>query len=397
LICGKLLKKLIGILYPCIRLLISIFQSIPMSYLAQITSPTLVLSERITRNNLQRMAIKAKTHGKKLVPHWKTSQSKEVGRWAREYGITEITCSSIKMAEYLSQEGWERIHIAFPFNVRELPKLNQLALQQRMSVQVVNPVTATLLARELKAPIDFFIEIDAGYGRTGVQFSDTATIDSILSIASGCSHLQFRGFYLHPGHTYYGKDNFKIHQESRDALKSLKDRYNILYPKLLTRLGDTPGCAVVEDFGEVDELGPGNFVFFDLMQVALGSCRKEDIALCLAVPVVDIQHSRKEILIHGGGVHLAKDVLVQADGSKNFGEVVLLHDQGWTIPKHYSYVKSISQEHGIIQASEELLASVQVGDLLGILPVHSCMTADCMGFYLGLDGKIIDHAEGARL
>lgn len=397
MICGKLLKKLIGILYPCIRLLISIFQSIPMSYLAQITSPTLVLSERITRNNLQRMAIKAKTHGKKLVPHWKTSQSKEVGRWAREYGITEITCSSIKMAEYLSQEGWERIHIAFPFNVRELPKLNQLALQQRMSVQVVNPVTATLLARELKAPIDFFIEIDAGYGRTGVQFSDTATIDSILSIASGCSHLQFRGFYLHPGHTYYGKDNFKIHQESRNALKSLKDRYNILYPKLLTRLGDTPGCAVVEDFGEVDELGPGNFVFFDLMQVALGSCRKEDIALCLAVPVVDIQHSRKEILIHGGGVHLAKDVLVQADGSKNFGEIVLLHDQGWTIPKHYSYVKSISQEHGIIQASEELLASVQVGDLLGILPVHSCMTADCMGFYLGLDGKIIDHAEGARL
>jgi D-serine deaminase-like pyridoxal phosphate-dependent protein len=397
LICGKLLKKLIGILYPCIRLLISIFQSIPMSYLAQITSPTLVLSERITRNNLQRMAIKAKTHGKKLVPHWKTSQSKEVGRWAREYGITEITCSSIKMAEYLSQEGWERIHIAFPFNVRELPKLNQLALQQRMSVQVVNPVTATLLARELRAPIDFFIEIDAGYGRTGVQFSDTATIDSILSIASGCSHLQFRGFYLHPGHTYYGKDNFKIHQESRNALKSLKDRYNILYPKLLTRLGDTPGCAVVEDFGEVDELGPGNFVFFDLMQVALGSCRKEDIALCLAVPVVDIQHSRKEILIHGGGVHLAKDVLVQADGSKNFGEIVLLHDQGWTIPKHYSYVKSISQEHGIIQASEELLASVQVGDLLGILPVHSCMTADCMGFYLGLDGKIIDHAEGARL
>lgn len=397
MICGNPLKKLKGILYPCIRLLISTLQILPMSYLAQITSPTLVLSEGITRNNLQRMAIKAKNHGKKLVPHWKTSQSKEVGRWAREYGITEITCSSIKMAEYLSQEGWERIHIAFPFNVRELPRLNQLALRQRMSVQVVNPSTATLLARELKAPIDFFIEIDAGYGRTGVRFSDSATIDSILSIASGCSNLEFRGFYLHPGHTYYGKDNLKIHQESRDALKSLKDRYIVKYPKLLTRLGDTPGCAVVEDFGEVDELGPGNFVFFDLMQVGLGSCNKEDIALCLAVPVVDIQRSRKEILIHGGGVHLAKDVLVQADGSKNFGEVVLLHDQGWTIPKHYSYVKSISQEHGIIQASEELLASIQVGDLLGILPVHSCMTADCMGFYLGLDGKIIDHAEGARL
>ena len=79
---------------------------------------------------------------------------------------------------------------------------------------------------------------------------------------------------------------------------------------------------------------------------------------------------------------------------KNFGEIVLLNEKGWTIPSHNSFVKSISQEHGIIQASDELLASVQVGDLLGILLVHSCMTADCMGSYLSLDGHRIDHAEG---
>jgi D-serine deaminase-like pyridoxal phosphate-dependent protein len=116
----------------------------------------------------------------------------------------------------------------------------------------------------------------------------------------------------------------------------------------------------------------------------------------LAVPVVDIQRERKEILIHGGGVHLAKDVLLDTDGSKNFGEVVLLTETGWTILSHHSYVKSISQEHGIIQASEELLSLVKVGDLLGILPVHSCMTADCMGGYLSLAGKWIDHAEGRQ-
>jgi hypothetical protein len=32
--------------------------------------------------------------------------------------------------------------------------------------------------------------------------------------------------------------------------------------------------------------------------------------------------------------------------------------------------------------------------LLGILSVHSCMTADCMGSYLSLDGQVVDHAEG---
>ena len=111
---------------------------------------------------------------------------------------------------------------------------------------------------------------------------------------------------------------------------------------------------------------------------------------------MDIRKDRQEILIHGGGVHLAKDVLIQPDGTKNFGEVVLLTEKGWDLPSHYSFVKSISQEHGIIQASEELLRSIKVGDLLGILPVHSCMTADAMGSYLNLSGQKIDHAEGAQ-
>jgi D-serine deaminase-like pyridoxal phosphate-dependent protein len=367
-----------------------------MPYLDLIASPTLVINETITRANIQRMAEKASRHGKKLIPHWKTAQSHEIGNWAKEYGITEVTASSIKLAEYLCGQGWENIHIAFPFNVREISRLNRLAENQGLSVQIVNTSTIQALADQLTQTVGFFIEIDAGYGRTGVAISDFQTIDSILSIAKTSSLLQFKGFYLHPGHTYYGIDKQKIHEESRKALHLLKSNYQSAYPNLLTRLGDTPGCAVMEEFGDVDELGPGNFVFFDLMQVQLGSCRKEDIAVCLAVPVVDINLERKEILVHGGGVHLAKDVLVNADGSKNFGEVVLLDEKGWSIPSHYSYMKSISQEHGIVKASDELLATVKVGDLLGILPVHSCMTADCMGEYLSLDGKKIDHAEGCH-
>jgi D-serine deaminase-like pyridoxal phosphate-dependent protein len=367
-----------------------------MSYLSQISSPTLLINETITRANLQKMAQKAAEQGKILVPHWKTAQSRTIGRWAKEYGIKEVTASSIHLAEYLCEQGWDRIHIAFPFNIREIPRLNRLASKQRLSLQLVNAASTKALAEGLTAQVDFFIELDAGYGRTGVQLSDSNGLEAILWEAARTDKLQFRGFYIHPGHTYYGKDTAKIHQESKDALAQMKAKYRNRYPNLITRLGDTPGCSVMEDFGEVDELGPGNFVFFDLMQVQLGSCQKEDIAVCLAVPVVDIQAGRKEILIHGGGVHLAKDVLLGADGSKNFGEVVLLTENGWTLPGHHSYVKSISQEHGIIQASEELLASVKVGDVLGILPVHSCMTADCMGAYLSLDGMWIDHAEGRQ-
>lgn len=365
-----------------------------MSYLDLIQSPTLLINEQITRANLQRMADKAKKHGKKLVPHWKTAQSRRIGNWAKEYGIQEITTSSIKMAEYLCGQGWENIHIAFPFNIRETDRLSHLAKNQSLSVQIVNAATASFLAENLTSPVGFYIEIDAGYGRTGVRYDDFQTIDQILAIAKGSENLKFRGFYLHPGHTYYITDKDRVHAESRNALHLLKEKYQAGYPDLLTRLGDTPGCAVMDDFGDVDELGPGNFVFFDLMQAELGSCEKSDIAVCLAVPIVDINLERKEILIHGGGVHLAKDVLARPNGDKNFGEVVLLDENGWTIPSHYSYLKSISQEHGVIKASDELLAQVKVGDLVGILPVHSCMTADCMGAYLSLDGTWVDHAEG---
>ncbi len=368
----------------------------PMSYLDQISSPTLLIDEKITRANLEKMAHKAQKIGKKLVPHWKTAQSHTVGTWAKDYGIREVTASSISLAAYLCDQGWDSIHIAFPFNIREIPRLNRIAAKQAISVQIVNAATAKALAEGLREDVWFFVELDAGYGRTGIKVSDEAELEEILTQASRTPHLKFKGFYIHPGHTYYGKDTQKIHEESQEALAQMKAKYLDRYPNLVTRLGDTPGCAVMEDFGAVDELGPGNFVFFDLMQVQLGSCKKEDIAVCLAVPVVDIRMDRKEILIHGGGVHLAKDVLTQPDGTKNFGEVVLLTAKGWTIPSHYSFVKSISQEHGIIQASEELLKSVKVGDLLGILPVHSCMTADAMGGYLGLNGQKIDHAEGAR-
>jgi D-serine deaminase-like pyridoxal phosphate-dependent protein len=365
-----------------------------MSYLAQITSPALLIDEKITRANLKRMADKASRNGKKLVPHWKTAQSHEIGRWAKDYGITEVTASSIKLAEYLCGQGWNNIHIAFPFNPLEIPRLNRLAASQSLSVQLVNPVTAQRLVDGLANPVSFFIEIDAGYGRTGVHVSDFGTIEEILRISQQSDKLVFKGFYLHPGHTYYTADKASIYEQSRQALHMLKVKYQSEFPHLVTRIGDTPGCAAMEDFGDVDELGPGNFVFFDLMQAELGSCSKEDISVCLAVPVVDINKERKEILIHGGGVHLAKDVLADAEGNKNFGEVVFLTEEGWSIPAERSYLKSISQEHGVVKASESLLASVQIGDLLGILPVHSCMTADCMGEYMSLTGQKIDHCEG---
>jgi D-serine deaminase-like pyridoxal phosphate-dependent protein len=358
------------------------------------TSPALLLDPKICQRNLKKMADKAHRLSVKLIPHFKTHQSKLIGQWVKSLNIDEITVSSIKMAEYFSHDGWQNIHIAFPFNPLEIPKLNHLAQEQSLSVQLVNVEVTEKLVLELKHKVGFFIEIDAGYGRTGVNKNDLDKIDGILTAANKTSLLKFKGFYIHAGHSYYENDIDQIYIDTREALAQLKLRYIGEYPQLITRTGDTPGCSLMEDFGDINEIGPGNFVFYDLTQANIGACKKEDIAIALCVPIVDVQKDKKTILVHGGGVHLSKDFLLAPDGSKSFGEVVILHENSWEIPQQRSFVKSISQEHGVISASDELLDLVKIGDVIGILPVHSCMTADCMKKYYLFSGEEIDHLEG---
>ena len=56
-------------------------------------------------------------------------------------------------------------------------------------------------------------------------------------------------------------------------------------------------------------------------------------------------------------------------------------------------VISLSQEHGIVQATDTLYQRTKVGDVLLVLPVHSCLTANLLGRYLTLDGEVIEMAR----
>lgn len=366
-----------------------------MSYLDEIKAATLLLDSAICKRNIKRMKQKADYHGLKLTPHLKTAQSRIIGKWVKDAGIDEITVSSLSMANYLKSLDWKIIHVAFPFNIRELDFLKKLASDFSISVQIVNEITATHLADTIERDLGFFIEIDAGYGRAGVNASDTDRIEAILRICAKNKSMRFRGFYIHPGHSYYLNVR-QVYDETISAMAFLKLKYRPFYPECVIRCGDTPGASMMDDFGCIDELSPGNFMFYDLMQVEIGSCVREDIAIALAAPVVDIDKAKSTILVHGGGVHLSKESL-RSNGRVHFGEAVVLHENGWQIPKQkISWVSKISQEHGTIQADDELLESVEVGSLLGVLPVHSCLTGDCMRGYLTLDGDWIDHAEGAQ-
>lgn len=357
-----------------------------------ITEPTLLLDKQKCLSNISMMAAKARANNVIFRPHFKTHQSHEVGRWFRSVGVEKITVSSVKMAEYFANDGWHDITIAFPVNVHEKDRLNRLAEKIMLNLLVVSPETVDHLGKEILNPINAFVEIDTGYHRTGVAPENAALLDAILNRIEAYPHVTFKGFLTHDGHSYKIRNDKKailnIHQHTLAIAKSLKEKYSRRYPDVIFSLGDTPTCSVAETFNGIDEIRPGNFVFYDFTQVAIGSCTLEQIAVAMACPVVAAYPERKEVVVHGGAVHFSKDFLSLPYGN-TFGQVVRLTDGGWSTEETGMYIKSLSQEHGIIHAEKSQAENMKVGDWLAVLPIHSCLTADVMKAYKTLEGETV--------
>ncbi len=340
-------------------------------------------------NNLQRMKKKADKNGLLLRPHFKTPQSQEVGRKCRDLGIRSITVSSMSMAEYFASDGWDDITVAFPVNVREAGKIFRLSRKTKLNILVVNPETIDFLREPFPGEVGVFIKIDVGSSRTGLLPDDDATIQACIERIESAPSLRFKGFLAHAGQSYRSRSKEEIrevHQTSMTIFKGLRKKYGKKHPELLLSTGDTPTCSVASNWKGIDEIRPGNFIFYDLMQVQIGSCKMEDIAVAMACPVVAKHPERQEVIIYGGGIHLSKDRL-EWDGKTIFGMPVLLHENGWELPDGKSYVRSVSQEHGILKCSPTLFKKLEIGGLVGILPVHSCMMVDLMDGYLTTSGE----------
>ncbi len=355
--------------------------------LDSIKRPTLLVDEAICRENIRWMAEKAARLGVNFRPHFKTHQSKQMGRWFREEGIKSITVSSVSMAKYFNEDGWDDITIAFPLNLRESDEIIDLSDKARLNILVTMAEPLELFSRHKKnseEPTGVYIKIDTGYNRTGLIPSEIEEIEKIINTCRQSYSLLFKGFLTHTGHTYNARCKNEVEMISKEAFRllgSLKAKFDSGPDSLTLSVGDTPACSLLSNFDGIDEIRPGNFVFFDVMQTVIGSCEAGRIAVCLACPVVSKNATRKEIVVYGGAVHLSKESVFYVDKTI-YGFVCTLSAEGWSEPLYDCYVKSVSQEHGVIKVSNEVFLSIRCGDLLGILPVHSCLASQCMGNYL---------------
>ncbi len=360
--------------------------------MVEIIRPTLVVDKEVCLKNIERMTQKAAQHKLQFRPHFKTHQSATIGEWFKRFGVEAITVSSVQMAEYFAANGWKDITIAFSVNLFEIENINRLAASVKLNVLVENREAAQELANRISKKLGVFIKIDTGYNRTGIPSSRLNTIDSILEILNTNKKITFKGFLTHTGHTYEAKSTNEIYSRHFDALlklKSLKKRYQKEYPQVQISMGDTPSATLCGNFSDVDEIRPGNFVFYDLMQHSLGVCGIDDIAIKVVCPVVAKHLSRSEIVIYGGAVHFSKDTVQNIDGKQLYGRVVINQDGENVLLDTKNYLSKLSQEHGILKVTPANFKLINVGDLVEIIPVHSCLTANLMGFMQTTSGEMI--------
>lgn len=342
--------------------------------------PVVLLDETKCKRNLLRMATKAQKLGLTLRPHFKTHQSADVGQWCRELDIQKCTVSSVMMAGYFAKCGWKDITIAFPFNILEWEDIKALAQRVQLQVTITSMETLHPLLERTDARLGVFLKIELGTFRTGFDPDNPAQISEAIRLLSQHSKYTFRGFLGHAGHSYDCRSPEciqHVHNESRNILTSLKERFIEAHKDLILSPGDTPTCSMADDWDGIDEIRPGNFVYYDVTQYVIGACGLDDIAVALAAPVVAKHPERNTIIVYGGGIHLSKDRIMWR-GHMIYGLPTLLTESAWEVPDLESFVSGISQEHGVIQATAKLYEKVSVGDHIAILPVHSCMMCDLM-------------------
>lgn len=357
--------------------------------LSNLIEPTLLLDQEKALLNIERMVQKARLNKLIFRPHFKTHQSIEIGRWYRRFGVDRIAVSSIRMAQYFASDGWGDITVAIPVNVLEHQRINTLARSIQLNLVVDSVATVENLGKCLREKVGIFIEIDVGYPRTGIPATNLEQIAVLIDQVEREPYLQLKGLLGHAGHSYKARGQAAIaavHERSKFLVQQIKNNF----PDIFVSVGDTPTCSVMEDFSWANELRPGNFVFYDVKQSQIGSCSPDQIAVAMACPVISKQADRSELVIYGGGVHFSKDYALLPETNQVFyGYVVRMGVDRWELPTATNYVKSLSQEHGLIHADEQLLAQTKVGDILFVLPIHSCMCCDLMKGYRLLTGHTI--------
>ncbi len=369
--------------------------------ITQLQTPALLVDHAVLVRNCETMREKAVRSRVDFRPHVKTHKVTEIGRLQHGGKPGPVTVSTLAEAEHFADAGFDDITYAVPIAPEKLGRAADLAdrvkrlnilIDSSKALEAIESFTASRGSH-----FDVFLKVDCGYHRAGVDPDDPSSLELGLKM-SKTRGIHFRGLLTHAGHSYHATDRVEILRVAAEEAAAV-DRFasrlaEFGVDQLVRSVGSTPTASLVESFEHVDEVRPGNYVFYDAFQSTLGSCSFEDCAATVLTSVIGVYKEQNRVLIDAGALALSKDT----------GADHLIPHFGYGIVCDLAMnrlalrIDALSQEHGKVSVTGPFdLERFPVGSKLRIIPNHSCLTAAMFDSYQVVRaGEAVDQWRPAR-
>jgi D-serine deaminase-like pyridoxal phosphate-dependent protein len=347
-----------------------------------LSTPVVLMDLDVLERNIMAQARRARAAGVRLRPHAKTHKCPEIARLQRAAGARGLSVAKVGEAEVFVDAGFDDLFIAYPVvGEGKGRRLLALADRARLAVGVDSVEGARTLAapfREKGRVLDVMLKVDVGYGRVGVLPKDAAGVAGQIAELPG---LRLRGVFTHAGHAYLATTKAQVKriavQEGERLAKAAADlRAAGLHVEEVS-VGSTPTAAVAMKVAGVTECRPGNYVFHDASQVALGTCTLEDCALTVLTTVVSVPTAGRAV-VDAGSKTLSSDPLRPRPGG--YGRIL----------GRKSRIEKLSEEHGIVAVAEG--EKFRVGERVRVLPNHACVVVNLHDHLVGTSGDRVEAA-----
>jgi len=331
-----------------------------------------------------------------LRPHAKTHKSVTFARLQVGRGAVGICCAKLGEAEIFADAGIGNIRLPYPLNPVNDDRVVALLDRTHLSFIVDHVDVARGWSRAMEAAgrtVDVLVKVDVGFHRCGID-PEAANAAVFIAAIAELPGLRFRGLLSHAGHGYGGTSEAEIEAvaatEAR-LLRTVAERCAADgVPVEEISVGATPTARFSLQQEGLTELRPGNYIYYDRTQVGLGAATWSDCALTVLARVVT-RPAADRIVLDCGSKTLTNDLARGFGPAPGYGVVLQAIDA--EAPDESLLVERLSEEHAVVKVLGGE-SSLQPGDLVRVVPNHSCVVSNLMDTVWVVDGAaVVDQLE----
>jgi D-serine deaminase-like pyridoxal phosphate-dependent protein len=360
--------------------------------LSDLPTPQVVIDYARAMRNIDRAQTLADAAHLRLRPHAKTHKSPVVARWQIDRGAVGICCAKVGEAEVFAAAGIRDIRLPYPVNPSNAPRLITLMDRASLSIIVDHQDVARGWSDAMQRAgrtLDVLVKVDVGFHRCGIDPA-AQPIRFVKAIAS-MKGLRLRGLLSHAGHGYHAASEAELESVARreaELLMGLRDdatKAGVAIEEI--SVGATPTLRFSARQTGLTELRPGNYVYFDRTQVALGAATIEDCALTVVATVVS-KPADDRIILDCGSKTLTNDQARGIANATGYGAVLAEVETPRRIDESLT-IERLSEEHATVRV--EGGTHLKPGDRVVVVPNHSCVVSNLVDSVQLVEGdRVID-------